>query len=124
MAFTLEIICFKFQSCCFFKSKHQVHILYCLSRCTFQQVVDDRVDHQFSSDFLQLDQTFIRIYNLLQKDRCIAHMCESSILIKVIEQIIQLCRFQFTIDLGTDKNSSCKISSPWYKAQINFCICL
>lgn len=42
--------------------------MYCLSACTFQQVVDTGNDEQFVAVLFQVDKTLVGIDHLLQVD--------------------------------------------------------
>jgi hypothetical protein len=69
----LKCVCFQLQPGGFIQPEQQVHILNGLPRGSFQEIVEGRMDHQVTSHLLQLDQAFIGIDHLLQRNRAVAH---------------------------------------------------
>jgi len=64
----LKGVCFQVQACLFVKTEQEVHILHCLTGGSFQQIVDGGVNHQLGTLLLQLDQAFVGVDHLLQRD--------------------------------------------------------
>lgn len=58
----------KLQSSSLFKTEHQVHVLYCLSRGTLHQIVNDGGDMDVSIVKLDMQQPLIVIDHFFQTD--------------------------------------------------------
>ena len=73
------------------------------------------MNNQHVTNFFQLNNTFICIYCLFQKNRVICNMSEWMAGIEVFIKFIQVNQAFITTNLRTNKNTPGKISSPGYK---------
>src|SRR4051812_46484557 len=73
--------------------------------------------YQFAAYFFQLDNTFIGIHHLLQKNRLITYNSKWMCIIKIVIQLHQFFYWLLAMQCRTDKNSTGKITTPRYKAQ-------
>src|SRR5580658_9595284 len=103
---------FKLEAGCLFQPEQQVHILDGLPAGPFQEVVKDRVNNQLLSGLLELDQTFIGAYYLLERDWGPADVCERVIAVELVEEIEDFFRAFFTSQLAADKDAAREIPSP------------
>lgn len=56
---------FELQAGRFRQVEQQIHVLHGLPTCSLQQIIDHGVYHQFAAYFLQLNQGFVGIDDLL-----------------------------------------------------------
>lgn len=65
----------------FLQPEHQVHVLYGLPGSSLQKIIADTADQYLSVFFLQVEEAFVGMYNLLEIQRLIADMRKRSVCI-------------------------------------------
>src|SRR5580693_8138397 len=74
--------------------------------------------NQHPARFLQLNQAFIGINNLLQENGFLAQNGKRLVAVKIRVNLDQFFEAPVTVDLGTYKNTPCKIPPPGYKINV------
>ena len=99
----------------FFEVEQQVHVMNRLPARAFQKIVDDGYYQQLAFNFLQVNQTFIRIDNLFQIRVFIYNKSKRMVIIIFIIELPYLVEFNFAIHISGSKNSARKITANRYK---------
>ena len=63
------------------KPEEQVHIMYGLSACSLQKVVNHRGDKQFIAVLFKVNETLVCVYNLLEVYRGRDNVCKGVALV-------------------------------------------
>ena len=73
----------------FVQAEQEVHVVYGLSRGTFQQVVDDRHDEQFALVLFEIQEAFVGVDHLFQVGHPVGEEGEVVILVVVVVQLFE-----------------------------------
>ncbi len=73
--------------------------------------------YEHGSHLFKLNETFICVHHLFQKDRFVTHVCENLGLVKIFIKLFQFNYIEIILQLRTNKNSPGKVATPWNKIQ-------
>ena len=102
------------------KPEQQVHVVHGLTRCAFQQIVDNRNNQQFAIFFRQIQKTFVCVHHIFQIRHAVADKREIVIVVVFIVEFLYFRQLHGAVHVERGKNAARETSA--HRNKIHFAV--